>query len=205
MAPSNELRAFTGSWKFLFLLALVGGALAVLVSFISPLCYSSTVRVLVTQSVASDVDPFTAMKSAERVAGNLAEILHTSTFMDKILSDAPGFDASYFPSDDYSRRKLWTKTLESSAEPSTGFITIVTYHPDPAQAKILADAAAREIAAQTSSYFGDSVKAQQIDAPLNSRWIARPHFLRNALYGMIAGFLAGLAWVLIKTVRKKQG
>jgi len=199
---SDDLRPFVRRWPLLLVCAVAGAALALAASFVFPLRYSSTVRLLVTQSVAADVDPFTAMKSAERVAGNLAGLVHTSTFMEKILSSVPGFDRAYFPADDYDRRKLWSKTVETSVEPSTSFLTIVAFHPQASQANLLVSAAAKDLTTEATSFFGANVRAQQIDSPLNSRWFVRPRILRNGVYGGLAGFLVGLAWVLIRPRRK---
>ena len=204
MPPSNEIQHIVSAWKFLLMMAIAGAVAITLVSFLFPLRYSSTVRMLVTQTVASDVDPYTAMKSAERVAGNLAMLLQTSTFMDKTLTTAAGFDDKYFPSDDTDKRKLWSKTVVPTVTAGSGLITVVVYHPKVQQAEILADAAARTLVDQTSNYFGENVHAQLMDTPLNSKWIVRPRFLQNAIFGLVAGFLIGFAFVLIKIAKQRS-
>ena len=53
---------------------LVGLVVALLVCFVQPLKYSSTVRLLVMQDLGSATDAYTASRSEERIAENLSTI-----------------------------------------------------------------------------------------------------------------------------------
>lgn len=196
------------AWRLPVALTLLGFLLGLFFSLVipfhgySPFQRSSTVRVLITQPNASGLDPYTAIKSTERVASSLSELIYTTTFFDNVLSSGKDIDASYFPQDEYERRKLWRDTIETSITPGTGIMSVSAFHRDPAQARLMVDGVAREMATQTPTYFGYNIRVQIIDAPLGSRWFARPHFLQNAGLGAGLGFLLGLLLVLTRRLRR---
>lgn len=184
------------SWRFLFLTTFLGAFFAFLFSLSSPLEYASSVRVLITQPSATGFDPYTAIKSTERIATSLSELVYASTFFDNVMQQGKGFNPSYFPTNEYDKRKMWRKAIQIGIAPGTGIMTIQAFHSSREQARILVDGVARELALQTPNYFGSSVRVQVIDAPLDSRWIARPNFGLNAVFGAFVGLLLGLGWVL---------
>lgn len=197
MARQNYIRLILRSWRQLTLTTLVGLVLALAFSLVQPLQYSSTVKLLITQTNVTGLDPYTAIKSTERIAQNLSELIYTSAFFDAVV-DHESVDATYFPVDEIKKRKKWRKTIETSVAPGTGVMGITAYHTDRNQATTLAVRTAQELAVQAPNYFGFSVRVQVIDAPLPSRFFARPDFITNGLFGAIAGLLIGLAWVLWK-------
>ncbi len=199
MPTTNYIRLFVRAWRSIVILTIIGLCLALLFSFIQPLQYSSTERVLITQTNATGFDPYTAIKSTERIAQNLSEIIYTSSFFNQVMANAQGVDANYFPQDEIDRRKMWQKTIETKVDTGTGLMTIIAYHPDRAQAQELSVQVAKQLAAVAPNYFGYSVRVQIIDDPLPSRFFAKPDFLRNGLLGAIAGFLIACAWILGRT------
>jgi capsular polysaccharide biosynthesis protein len=178
------------------LLTFLGALLAVAFSFAQPLRYSSTERILITQSNVAGLDPYTAVKSTERIAQNLSEIIYTSSFFNAVMAKAQGIDPSYFPQDEISKRDLWKKTIDTSVISGTGVMTITAYHTNRDQATELAVRVAQELVELTPTYFGYSVRVQIIDDPLPSRFFVKPDFLKNALLGAVIGLLLGSAWVL---------
>lgn len=74
-----KLTPLLNGWITILLCGVVGMALAILLSFLRPLEYSSTTRILITQELGA-VDAYTASRSAERIADDLASIVYTSTF-----------------------------------------------------------------------------------------------------------------------------
>jgi uncharacterized protein involved in exopolysaccharide biosynthesis len=179
------------------LVTLLGGALAVLFSFAQPLRYSSTERLLILQTNSVGIDPYTALKSTERIAQNLSELIYTSSFFNAVMSKAQ-VEADYFPQDEISKRKKWRSTIETSVTPGTGIMTITAYHPKRETATELATYVSQQLVSITPNYFGYSVRVQIIDDPLPSKFYAKPDFLRNAMLGLIAGFLLASVWVLGK-------
>lgn len=196
MPSALSLHHFTRSWRTLVVTSILGAVLALALSLIQPLQYASTVRLLITQTSTGAIDPYSALKFTERIAGSLSELLYSSTFANNILQNAKELDPVYFPQDEYSKRKLWQKTVEAGVSPGTGILTVSAYHPERAQAKILVEAASRELTVQAPNYFGPNVRVQIIDAPLDSRWYARPNIPKNLLLGFGIGLFLGLAWLL---------
>ncbi len=195
---SNPARVFLRSWRLVAVSTAAGLVLAVAFSLVQPLKYSSTVRLLITQTNVTGLDPYTAVKSTERIAQNLSEVLYTSSFFNAVTSDTQ-IDGSYFSTDEITKRSQWKETVLTSVTPGTGVMTVTAYHPKRAQATILAVRVAQEIANQAPNYFGYSVRVQIIDDPLPSRFFAKPDFITNGLFGAMVGFLAASAWALGKT------
>ncbi len=178
------------------MLTVLGGLLALAFSLVQPLRYSSTERVLITQTnVAGVVDPYTAIKSAERIAQNLSELIYTSSFFNAVMLKAQ-VDKTYFPQAELARRKKWIQTIEMRVIAGTGVLSIIAYHTNRAEATELALRVAQELVNITPNYFGSAVRVQSIDDPLPSRFFAKPDLAQNVSFGAIAGFLLGAAWVL---------
>jgi capsular polysaccharide biosynthesis protein len=196
MSSVLSFQSLTRVWRTLLLTSVLGAVFALALSFLQPLQYASTVRLLITQTTSGTTDPYTALKFTERIAGSLSELLYSSTFANNILQSASGLDTTYFPREEYDKRKLWQKTVETGVSPGTGILTVSAYHPRREQAKILVEAASRELTVQAPNYFGANVRVQVIDAPLDSRWYARPDFPGNILLGFGIGLFLGLAWLL---------
>jgi capsular polysaccharide biosynthesis protein len=188
----QPLRVLFASWRVLVGFTVLGSVLGLALSLIQPLQYASTVRVLITQPGAVGLDAFTIQKSNERIAQNLSQLLLTSTFFENILGQAQGFDTTYFPADEYERRRLWQESISIALESGSGLMQVAVYHKNADQAKALVLAATNELARQAPNYFGSAVRVQVIDAPLNSRWYARPNFVNNAFYGAAVGFMLGI-------------
>ncbi len=197
MPSPNYVRLLVRSWRTMIVGALLGAVLASLFSITQPLRYSSTERVLITQTNTAGVDPYTAIKSTERIAQNLSAIMYTTSFFNAVMAKAK-VDPSYFPADEYEKRAMWTKTITTSVEGNTGVMTIVAYHPKREEATELAIRVAEEIRDIAPTYFGFSIRVQIIDDPLPSRFIAKPDFAANAGFGAILGCLLGVAWVMGK-------
>lgn len=187
-------------WPTIFLMAAVGLLLGVLLSFIGPLEYSSTTRILITQELGA-VDAYTASRSVERIADDLATAVYTTKFRESVFEDST-IDLSYFPEDEERLRNRWEKAISTSVLRSTGFLTIKAYHPDVNEAEKLSLAVA-EVLTQEGWTFtsGGNITVQLVDEPLNSRWPVRPNILVNAFSGFILGAIAGIGYILIQVER----
>lgn len=195
MSTTNYARLFLRAWKLILVSTILGAVLALGFSFAQPLRYSSTERLLITQTNVVGIDPYTAIKSTERIGQNLSEIIYTSSFFNAVMSKAQ-VDKTYFPTDEISKRTKWRNTIDANVVSGTGVMSIVAYHTDRTQATELAVRVAQEIVDIAPNYFGYSVRVQIIDDPLPSRFFAKPDFLKNGLIGLVAGFLIGTAWIL---------
>jgi capsular polysaccharide biosynthesis protein len=197
MPSSNLIHILIRRSRLIAFATLLGLVLALGFSLVQPLRYSSTVRLLITQTNVSGLDPYTAVKSTERIAQNLSEVIYTSSFFSAIISSET-IHRNYFPVDEIKKRAAWRDTVSTAVTPGTGVMSVTAYHTDRSQATAIALRVAQEVANQAPNYFGYSVRVQVIDDPLPSRFFAKPDFVSNGLMGLIAGFLIGTAWVLGK-------
>lgn len=185
------------------------GVIAMLVvtglSFLETLKYSSTVRMLIIQPAALNVDPYTAIRSAEQIGNNLAQVVYTTDFYAKVMG-APNFaiDPTYFPDNDAKRRKLWSQMVSVKVENGTGLLNITVYHPNKDQATAVAQAIAYVMTTDGANYVGGTaLQIKLVDEPLVSRFPVKPNLLVNAFTGLALGALLGVAYVILTDKSRK--
>lgn len=198
MAKDSSLLSLIVGWPKVLGYAFLGALAGFAISFVMPLEYSSSVRLLITQPNSITVDAYTVLKSNERIAQNISQLLYTSTFLDKIVNKANELDYSKIPQSEYEKRKYWARAVRTSVEAGSGLLTITVYDTSAKQARSLVSATSKEVAEQTKDLFGDFIKVTEIDTPIDSRWFARPNFLVNALYGALIGAFLTIAWLLLR-------
>ncbi len=200
----TRLTPVLSGWPTIFFACAIGLLLGTVLSFLRPLEYSSKTTLLITQELGA-VDAYTASRSAERIADDLASIVYTSTFYGAVLDAGYEIDESYFPSDEIKKRKKWEKTVTASVVRGTGLLTIVAYQPDVDQAQLIAKAVSHVLVTEGWTYTsGGDITIKVVDEPLNSQWPVRPNVLLNAFSGLILGGLAGIGYILIQVERVKR-
>lgn len=192
-------------WFTIVLFGLLGLVLAFIISFVQPLQYSSTIRLLILEDLGSSVDAYTASRSEERIAENLSTVIYTTTFFDAVLDSGFSVSADLFPKEDYKQRRAWGKTVSATVSRGQGLLTVSAYHEDPVQAEQLVRAVAFVLTDQASLYTsGSNVDVRLIDDPLNSRWPVKPNILANAFSGFVLGGFVGIAYLLAQTERIRR-
>lgn len=192
-------------WKSISWFALAGLVLALGLSFIEPLRYSSTEKLLILQDVGTAVDAYTASRSEERIASDLSTIIYTTTFFDAVMGAGFSVDPRTFPTQDVARRRAWQQTVDATVARGTGLLTITAYHQDVAQAEQLARAIAFVLTKKVGDYTsGGNIEVRLIDAPLNSRWPVKPNLIANGLSGLFLGALVGAAYVVLQAERLRR-
>lgn len=207
--PSYASDAVRG-WKSIAGFAACGLLLSLALSFVDPLRYSSTVKLLILQDVGSAVDAYTASRSEERIADNLTTLIYTSTFFDDVMSAGFSIDPHTFPDPlnpnlDNKRRRVWEKTVDATVARGSGLLTVSAYHQDVHQAEQLVRAVAFVLTKNVGQYTsGGNVQVRLIDAPLNSRWPVKPNLLANGLSGLFLGGLIGALYAVLKADRLRR-
>jgi capsular polysaccharide biosynthesis protein len=200
----THLTPLLSGWPTILFLSGLGMLLAILLSFLPSLEYSSTTRLLITQQLGA-VDAYTAGRSAERIAEDLSNAVYTSTFYDSVLAEEHSIDLAFFPEDELKRRKKWDRAVNTSVSRSTGLLTIRAYHPDPVQANAIASIVASVLVEEGWTYTsGGNVTIQVVDEAVNSRFPVRPNIFVNGFSGLILGGLAGVGYLLIQSERVKR-
>ncbi len=180
---------------------IVIGLLAmILAPVVIPLKYAAEARILVTPHSIAGVDPYTSSKAAERIAQNLAEIVNTSEFFNRVVSVSVGVDASYFPKDELARRKLWQQSVEAASVYNTGILRIVTYHPNKQQAEALATAVTYVLTRSGNDFAVSSADFRMIDRAVASKYPKKPNFPALG----VGGFLIGMVSTLLYLRPKKR-
>jgi len=178
-------------WKLVLLVGIICALVSALVTVAFPLEYRADAQVLIISKTRYGVDPYTVVKSAERVGENIAAIITSNDFFEKVMVQ-PGFtlDKSYFQNiPERTKRKRWTKSIDASVVYGTGVLNMSAYSTDPNQAVQLVGAAVNALVAQGWEYVGGDVSLKVVNAPVVTRWPVRPNILINALIGLIGGSL----------------
>jgi capsular polysaccharide biosynthesis protein len=198
----SPLHVFLTSWPTVVFCASIGLLLAVGLSFLRPLEYSSTTRILITLKTTS-VDAYEATRSVESIADQLANLLSTSEIYKQVFASGYSIDASYFPQNNQTKfLKAWERAVDASVQRGSGLLTITAYHPTPAQAQELANAVAFVFVTKGWDLSsGTGVTLKVVDEAVNSRYPVRPNFLLNGMSGLILGFLVGAGYLLIEDAR----
>ncbi len=190
-------------WKrilaFAIVSALVGGAL----SFLFPLQYSSTTRLLIIQRQLSGADPYTAIKASERISDNLSQAIYTTSFFDKVLETDFDIDRTVFKADEHKRRKQWAQMIGTQVMRGSGMIVLTVYHVDKEQATQIARAVAYVLTTEGWQYVGGGdLEVKIVDQPLQSRFPVKPNIPANVLMGFALGLIAGSGYVLMTSQKK---
>lgn len=192
------------SWHTILLTAAIGLFLGVVLSFVQPLEYSSTARILITQELGT-VDAYTASLSVERISEDLADIVYTTSFYEKVAEAPYNIDSTYFEAQENKRRQQWEEMISASVSRSSGLLTIRVYHEDVEQAQEIVNAVAYVLINEGWTYTsGSNIKVQLVDEALDSRWPVRPNIPVNAFSGLVLGIIAGAGYVLIQVERVKK-
>lgn len=196
MLKPNYLRLIKFNWKKILLFGLLVMLISVGLSFIEPLKFGTTVRFLVIQKSVLGLDPYTAVKSSERVANNLAEIMYTTSFFNKVLDSDYNIDKTYFSDDEQKKRRQWEEMIATTVEGGTGLLTIEVYHPDRLQSLELAQAVASTLTNEAREYVGGDVQIKLVDDPLPSRFPVKPNVPLNGFFGFVLGLVLGFVYVV---------
>lgn len=181
--------------NIIFAFALIGAVLGLVGSLVQPLEYSSTLSLLIVPKNVSSVDPYTALRSIDRIADSLSQVVITSTFFDKVMAHDTAIDQSQFSADETKKRKKWRKTINVTVNRGTGLMRLTAYHVKAPQARIMVESVAAVLIAEGWQYVGGNLEIKLIDAPLESRFPVRPHIPAMVFGGAITGMLFGLFYV----------
>jgi capsular polysaccharide biosynthesis protein len=205
MAQPHFGKIIAKGWKKITLFGVLAMVVAVGLSFTQSLKYSSTVRMLIIQPSSINVDPYTAIRSAEQIGSNLAQVVYTTDFFSKV-TNAPGFtiDPTYFPDNDAKRRKLWSQTVSVKVENGTGLLNITVYHPNKDQATAIAQAISYVMTTYGASYVGGTgLEIKLVDEPLVSSFPVKPNIPVNGFTGLVLGALFGAVYVILTDKSRK--
>jgi capsular polysaccharide biosynthesis protein len=179
-------------WGIIFAIISAG------VSFLFPVQYSADSQVLIISRDRTGVDPYTQAKSAQQIGGNLAQVMKTKDFYDKVMAAASyNFNrAAWQNLDDRQQRKKWAKDVQASMVYGTGIMNIKVYSYNQDEVTNLSSVITQTIASQGWEYLGGDVAIKVVSSPLVSRFPARPNYFLNGGIGFLIGILIAGLWVV---------
>jgi capsular polysaccharide biosynthesis protein len=204
MSDIAYMHALRRGWKKILVFAVACAIFATGLSFLFPLQYSSSMRALIIQKQLAASDPYTAIKASERIADNLAQIVYTTSFFDKVMDANFNIDQGIFKADERKKRRQWNDMISTQVLRGSGMLVITVYHEDPLQAEQISRAIAFVLTTEGWEYVGGGdLQIRLVDEPLISRWPVRPNIPANAFTGLVLGFLAGAGYVVASESRSR--
>ena len=190
--------------KAIILTGLILAVVSVVITVLFPLEYRADAQVLVITQSRYGVDPYTAAKSAERVGENLVQVIGTSDFFQKVMTQGDyGIDKSHFANvSERVKRKRWRETISSSVSFGTGILNVSLYGRSQSQAIALARASVDALVTRGWEYIGKDVVLKVVNDPVATRWPVRPNIPVNMALGFFVG-LVGAALVVLKRERRE--
>lgn len=193
--------------KLILTWGLVFAVLSAAVSLFFPKQYFATSQVLIISRDRTGVDPYTQARSAERIGANLAQVMKTTDFFNKVMSaNGFSFDRELWKNlNDREQRKKWVKDVQASMVYGASLMNINVYSYSRSEAVNLSNAITQTLAAQGWEYLGGDVAIKAVSNPLASRWIGRPNILLNSAVGLLVGVLISGLWILRYKQRRLFG
>lgn len=184
--------------KLLVYWGMITGVLAGGLSFLFPMQYSAVSQVLIISRDRDGVDPYTQAKSAERVGENLAEVVKTTDFFDKVMeSSSSQIDKDAWRNlSERRQRKNWQRDVKPETIYGTSLLRLTVYAGSQDEARNLSNAVVQTITSRGWEYVGGDVVLKQVDKPLVSIIPVRPNVAVNFLAGFSIGFMLSAIWLI---------
>jgi len=184
----------------IILTSLFGAAIALAISFTLTPLYQSTVRILVLQKNDRGIDAYTLSRASERIGNNLATILQTSAFLDRVI--ATGLvSSSDFSKNESTRRKEWESFIHADLVPETSILAITATHAQRDKAEKIVIATESVLLSQSAHFLSvhnDEISLQVVDAPLTSLTPVSPNIPAHVAAGFAMGLLLSLCFALVR-------
>jgi len=191
-------KLFKRRWVTVLVVTLIFILLSLVITLAQPFRYESEVKLLVIQRSAVNIDAYSASKSAERIGNNLAQIVYSSSFYNKVINSGFEIDKSYFPTQEEKKRKTWQQMIDSGVPSGTTILNIAVYHQNRDQATVIAQAISYILSKDLQEYIGiTDVDLKVVDAPLTSKFPVKPNLPLNTFMGLLIGFFVSLAYLII--------
>ncbi len=170
-------------------------------TFVQPLKYGSTSRLLVVQNLPIGTDPYAISRSNEMITNVLAEVLESDSFYNQVINSEYNIDRSYFRKDNDSRKEMkkWASTVEAKALKDRGMIDIKVYHPNRYQVNQIAQAINQVYQTKNSNYhgLGNMVSIKVINKPYVSNWPVKPNIVLNYVLGILFAIMISLVYIYL--------
>lgn len=183
--------------KLILTWGIILGLAALAVSLFLPRYYSADSQVLIISRDRNGVDPYTQVKSAERISENLIQVVKTTDFYGKVMESVLPFNHDRWTKlSDRDARKQWQKDVDANVVYNTGLMNIRVYSTTKDDAAALSAAVTDAVVSRGWEYVGGDVALKAVNSPLVSRFPSRPNYVLNFLGGFVIGLLFACFWVV---------
>ena len=198
-SPAQILRK---RWRLVVFSGVLLAVLSFTILLVVPLAYRADAQILIISKSRYGIDPYTAVKSAERVGENLVQVVGTNDFFNKVMYQSNyNLDKSLYTNvSEKNKRKNWEKSVSASMVYGSGVLNISAYGKTKDIATQLAGASAAALVAGGWEYVGGDVDFKIVNQPVVTDYPVRPNLPVNAVAGFIIGMVLMSAVVLRKSV-----
>jgi len=198
-SPAQILRK---RWRLVVFSGVLLAVLSFTILLVVPLAYRADAQILIISKSRYGIDPYTAVKSAERVGENLVQVVGTNDFFNKVMYQSNyNLDKSLYTNvSEKNKRKNWEKSVSASMVYGSGVLNISAYGKTKDIATQLAGASAAALVAGGWEYVGGDVDFKIVNEPVVTDYPVRPNLPVNAVAGFIIGMVLMSAVVLRKSV-----
>lgn len=195
MSKDNLLRS--KNILTIIFVALFLGILAFSISLWQTPRYKASVRLLAVFN-QTDIDTYTASKTANYITGILSEVIYSDSFIDSVYKSNSKL-INNLGSNKEKSQKIWKRQLKTKTIDNKGIIIIDAYGENRYQTHLLVATVSQTIINQHGIYDGsaDRVTIKMIDAPtIYDSW-SLTKIITNSLIGILAGLFIGFTFVII--------
>lgn len=170
-------------------------------TFVQPLNYGASSRLLVVQNFPVGTDPYAISRSNEMITNVLAQVLKSDSFYNQVINSDYNIERSYFRENNDSRKEMkkWSSTVDAKVLNDKGMVDIRVYHPDRYQVNQISQAINYVYQTKNADYhgLGNMVSIRVINRPYVSNWPVKPNIVFNYSFGFLLAFLISLVYIYI--------
>jgi capsular polysaccharide biosynthesis protein len=172
--------------------------IALIATFIQPLRYAASTKLLVLREAPAGIDPYQVSRANNYTSEVLANVVETNSFLNQVLASDQDINADYFAGDQKKRLEKWQDTVKADTGSGGGVINITVLHPDRLRADRLVRAVNQVLLVNHSQYHGsEAVSLMVINEPYTSDLPASPNVIWNIALGLAIGLLFGLSYIYL--------
>ncbi|MFH1509303.1 MAG: hypothetical protein ABIE68_04010 [bacterium] len=201
--PNNYINILKKIWPYLALFITTLTVLTFIFSAVQTPEYKSEVTMLVIQEQEGSMDAYTATRSAETIASLLTNMVHTSSFFERVM-DSKYDIANTYSSDPIERQKQWDETIDANLSDKSGIMKLAVYNPDPNQSEKIARAVASVLTYEGDIYHGggDAVTIKMVNVPTTSENPVKPAIATNTFSALLLGIIFSVVIIIAIGFRK---
>ncbi len=169
------------------------------VTFVQPLKYCASSKLLLTQDSVVGADAYSISKSNQFLTNTLSQVVYSNSFFEQVLASGFNIEVSQFSTNQNRKMKQWHKMISARPISDTGMIVINAYHQDKYQADQVNQAVTFVLKTRHGLYHGlaNKVSIKIIDKSTLSNWPVKPNIIVNIFVGLFLGIIFSFVFVYI--------